>query len=120
MTHLKTYHHTCAVGCRILVRQLNATKVRLRLLSRGLPTPINGVACKAETTYRFYFTADASGSEVLDDIAYWGSLIFVSSPGRKKLGAGASTASIPIHWNKGASMHTYYLWFEVSAPGGCF
>jgi hypothetical protein len=67
--------------------------------------------------YRFYFTADATGSVVLDDIAS-GEFDFVLSP-MGKIGAGSSTASVPIHWNKGASMHTYYLWFEVSAPGGC-
>ena len=67
--------------------------------------------------YRFYITADASGRVVLDDIAS-GEFDYISSTAGK-IDAASSTASVPIRWNKGASLQTYYLWFEVSSSGGC-
>jgi len=67
--------------------------------------------------YQFYFTADANGSVVLDDIAT-GEFDFIGNP-KGQVGAGESSASVPILWNRGASEHIYYLWFEVTAPGGC-
>lgn len=67
--------------------------------------------------YRFYLTADATGNAVLDDIATV-EFDFILSP-TGTIGAGLSTALVPIQWNKGASLHSYYLWFEVSSQNGC-
>jgi hypothetical protein len=67
--------------------------------------------------YEFYLTADASGSVVLDDGAN-GQFDFIGNR-TGKVGAGVSTASVPIRWNTGASASAYYLWFKVTAPGGC-
>jgi hypothetical protein len=67
--------------------------------------------------YEFYFTTDASGSVVLDDIAT-GEFDFNLSPAGT-IEAGSSTVSVPIQWHKGASLHLYYLWLKVSNPDGC-
>lgn len=72
---------------------------------------------QAGLNYEFYFTADAKGSVVLDDIAT-GEFDFSLSPAGT-IKAGSSTASVPIQWNKGASLHAYYLWLKVSNPNGC-
>lgn len=67
--------------------------------------------------YEFYLTADASGSVVLDD-GLNAQFDFLGNR-TGKVGAGEFTASVPIRWNIGASVSTYYLWFKVTAPGGC-
>lgn len=67
--------------------------------------------------YEFYFTADASGSVVLDDIAT-GEFDFIALPAGI-VGAGQSIASVPVQWNTGASAHAYYLWLKVTNTGGC-
>jgi hypothetical protein len=67
--------------------------------------------------YEFYLTADASGSVVLDDGAN-GQFDFIGNRAGK-IGAGESSASVPIRWNNGASSSAYYLWFKVTAAGGC-
>ena len=67
--------------------------------------------------YEFYLTADASGQVILDDGAS-GEFDFIGSRGGK-VANGQSSASVPIKWNLGSSLHAYYLWFKVTAPGGC-
>lgn len=67
--------------------------------------------------YEFYFTADATGSVVLDDIATVEFDFIGNHIG--KIAAGESSAAVPIRWNNGASARAYYLWFKISAPGGC-
>ena len=67
--------------------------------------------------YEFYLTADASGQVVLDDGAS-GEFDFVDNRSGK-VANGQSSASVPIRWNLGSSLHTYYLWFKITAPGGC-
>jgi hypothetical protein len=67
--------------------------------------------------YEFYLTADASGSVVLDDGAN-GQFDFIGNQ-KGKVVVGESSASVPIRWNTGASARAYYLWFKVTAPGGC-
>lgn len=67
--------------------------------------------------YEFYLTADAGGSVVLDD-GTTGQFDFEGNQ-KGKIGAGESSAAIPIRWNTGASASAYYLWFKVTAPGGC-
>jgi hypothetical protein len=67
--------------------------------------------------YEFYLTADAGGNVILDDGAN-AQFDFLSNR-VGKVGVGVSSASVPIRWNTGASASAYYLWFKVSAPGGC-
>lgn len=67
--------------------------------------------------YEFYLTADASGQVILDD-GVFGEFDFVGSR-TGKLAVGQTTAAVPIKWNIGSSAHAYYLWFKITASGGC-
>lgn len=67
--------------------------------------------------YDFYITANADGTGLYDDGAT-GEFDFITlSTGT--IGVGESTVSADIRWNNGASAHIYYVWLEVTIPGGC-
>lgn len=75
----------------------------------------NGLA--EGVNYDWFITANADGSGLYDDGATGEFDFKTVSTGT--IGVGESTATVDIQWNNGASSHIYYLWFEVTIPGGC-
>ena len=73
----------------------------------------NGIS--AGSGYRFYVTANADGSGRYDD-GLTSEFDIINATGTV---GGDGLASTPIQWNKGASVHIYYVWLEATAPGGC-
>jgi hypothetical protein len=67
--------------------------------------------------YDFFITANADGTGLYDDGAT-GEFDFITVP-TGAIGVGESTASVDIQWNNGSSTHIYYVWLEVTIPGGC-
>lgn len=65
--------------------------------------------------YAFYLTADAAGTVRLDD-AIAGEFDFLDTTTGT---VAANRAAVPLAWNLGASNNIYYLWIEVTNPGGC-
>ncbi|MDA3815841.1 MAG: hypothetical protein PF486_00565 [Prolixibacteraceae bacterium] len=76
---------------------------------------VNGLT--SGTNFLFYVSAHENGSEVLDDGAVFEFDFLDSHEG--VVPEGESTASLPVLWNNGASQYIYYLWIELSNPGGC-
>lgn len=67
--------------------------------------------------YEFYITANADGSGLYDDGATGEFDFETVSSGT--IGVGDNAASVDIGWNNGASLHNYYLWVQLTIPGGC-
>jgi hypothetical protein len=76
---------------------------------------VNGLAEGLD--YAFYVTANADGNGLYDDGAT-GEFDFKTVP-TGTIGVGENAASVDIGWNIGASLHIYYVWLEVTIPGGC-
>jgi VCBS repeat-containing protein len=76
---------------------------------------VNGL--QEGVNYAFYITANANGTGLYDDGAT-GEFDFKTVP-TGTIGVGESTATVDIGWNNGASSHNYYVWLEVTIPGGC-
>lgn len=66
--------------------------------------------------YDFYITANADGTGLYDDSAT-GEFDFLTGT-TGAVGAGGD-AAVQIGWNTGASLNVYYLWIELTIPGGC-
>jgi hypothetical protein len=67
--------------------------------------------------YEFYITANADGTGLYDDGATGEFDFETVSSGT--IGVGDNAASVDIGWNNGASLHNYYLWVQLTIPGGC-
>lgn len=67
--------------------------------------------------YSFYITANTDGTGLYDDGATGEFDFKTVSSG--SIGVGENAATVDIGWNNGASLHNYYLWIELTIPGGC-
>lgn len=73
----------------------------------------NGISAGA--VFEFYITASADGSGRYDD-GLTGEFDIINTKG---IVGNDGLASTPIQWNKGASLHIYYVWLEATDAGGC-
>ena len=71
----------------------------------------NGITAGAD--FEFYLTANADDSGRYDD-GLTGEFDIINSKG---VIGNDGTAVTQVQWNKGASGHIYYLWFEASISG---
>ncbi len=76
---------------------------------------VNGLNSGVE--YSFYMSADVDGNSMLDDGSVF-EFDFLDDF-RGVVPDGENTATVQVLWNNGASQYMYYLWIEVSNPGGC-
>jgi hypothetical protein len=67
--------------------------------------------------YLFYVSANEDGSGVLDDGSTFEFDFLSTANGNVEV--GQNTASLLVAWNNGAAEHAYYLWIELTNPGGC-
>jgi hypothetical protein len=107
----------------VLVLMLTASALAAKAQSTAL-NPYEGAThtysvngLQQGVNYDFFITANADGTGLYDDVAT-GEFDFKTLP-TGTIGVGESAASVDIGWNSGASAHIYYVWLEVTIPGGC-
>jgi hypothetical protein len=76
---------------------------------------LNGLTPGVE--YDFFMTSHVDGIGVLDPNMV-NEFDFLTCP-NGKVGAGESTAKLPVKWRYGASFRAYYLWVTLTPPTGC-
>lgn len=68
-------------------------------------------------SFEFYLTASADGNGRFDDATT--DVFDFLTPASGTVESGSELAGVEIRWNTGAAQQSYYLWIEVTEPGGC-
>lgn len=115
MTHLKALYVLVILLCAISLAGMAQSSPTHPYEGATHTYVVNGLT--PGTDYLFYVSAHEDGSGVLDDGSTF-EFDFLNSP-NGTVGQNESIAKLPVVWNNGAASYAYYLWIELSKPGGC-
>lgn len=115
MTHLKALYVLVILLCVISFEGMAQSSPAHPYEGATHTYVVNGLT--PGTDYFFYVSANEDGSGVLDDGSTFEFDFLSNAYGNVE--TGQNTASLPVAWNNGAAEHAYYLWIELTNPGGC-